>query len=254
MLANFGGGDRKYVLGKENPYAKQGSRARSNRPGSGRRSGVLSRAGGATVSRPSSSNQQRPYPESSMHTKRDGPVMKQPSYSNQQNYNAEPRRSENKAVTSSSAAMELDHAIGFAGHLSNSLFSHKDKMIYAAGGNVIIANPDDPHDQNFLTGGHENQITTIAVNTKADQIASGGEGQAPDVIVWDFPSGKIRYRLQEHEHGISVLAFSNDGRFLATCGNALDKKILHLGHDDWYDRCINVFRSYSHDHMGWPSP
>eukprot|EP00466_Bigelowiella_natans_P001487 jgi/Bigna1/89644/estExt_fgenesh1_pg.C_530022 len=205
MLANFGGGDRKYVLGKEHPYAKQGSRAHSSRPGSGRRSGVLSRA---------------------VHTKRDGPVMKQPSYSNQQNYNAEPRRSENKAVTSSSAAMELDHAIGFAGHLSNSLFSHKDKMIYAAGGNVIIANPDDPHDQNFLTGGHENQITTIAVNTKADQIASGGEGQAPDVIVWDFPSGKIRYRLQEHEHGISVLAFSNDGRFLATCGNALDKKFF----------------------------
>ena len=87
----------------------------------------------------------------------------------------------------------------------------------ASGGNVVIADPGNSQNQRFLQGGHENSITVMAVSKPGDQIATGGHGRAPDVIVWDFKSGQIQYRLQEHDYGVSALGFSTDGRCVCVC-------------------------------------
>mmetsp|Transcript_10121 Transcript_10121/g.20073 ORF Transcript_10121/g.20073 Transcript_10121/m.20073 type:complete len:381 (-) Transcript_10121:63-1205(-) len=185
-------------------------RNNTRQPGSGRRSAVLSRAGDLAVQRPSSSQ-----------FKTD---IIAPSLATQQRHSARPKM-EQKAMKGG-VKMELEHAIGYDGHICSGLHYHKGVNILAAGGNVNISDPLDPHKQKFLRGGHENSITVLALSRPGDMIASGGEGRTPDVIVWDFSKGNILYRLQEHEHGISALGFSDDGRFLGTCGNGLDKKLF----------------------------
>ena len=41
-------------------------------------------------------------------------------------------------------------------------------------------------------------------------IASAQAGDSPDVVVWDFESRSMRYRFEEHSHGVVAVAFSHD--------------------------------------------
>ena len=57
-------------------------------------------------------------------------------------------------------------------------------------------------------------------------IASGQLGDDADVYVWDFESKKLVHKLCEHEHGISTMSFTPDGRLLLTVGDAFDRKLF----------------------------
>lgn len=57
-------------------------------------------------------------------------------------------------------------------------------------------------------------------------IASGQLGDDADIFVWDFESKKLVHKLCQHEHGISTMAFTADGRLLLTVGDFFDRKLF----------------------------
>lgn len=62
-------------------------------------------------------------------------------------------------------SMELEHAIGYS-CLPGGLFYHPDgkHLVYAAGGTVIVCDPNDPHAQHILIG-HDEMITCLALGS-----------------------------------------------------------------------------------------
>ena len=51
-------------------------------------------------------------------------------------------------------------------------------------------------------------------------------GDNSDVVLWDFHSKRAIFRLSEHDHGISCLAFSQDDKLLISAGIQLDGKLF----------------------------
>lgn len=75
----------------------------------------------------------------------------------------------------------------------------------------------DPKNQQFVSG-HETPITCMAVSTVSRLVASGSSGKRGSVIVRnELLQQKFTFRLQKN--GVVSLAFSGDGRFLATLGD-----------------------------------
>lgn len=57
-------------------------------------------------------------------------------------------------------------------------------------------------------------------------MASGQKGDNSDIILWDYYSRQMLFRLSEHDYEVSLVKFSQDDRLLFSCGNSLDKKIF----------------------------
>jgi len=123
-------------------------------------------------------------------------------------------------------ALELEHAIGYSS-ICGTICWHPNgrKFLYAAGASVVVCDLADPHDQVFLRG-HDNDITCLVLSPSGRYVASGQSGYNSDVVVWDFESKSLLYRLSEHDHGISSVAFSHDEKLLCTVGYATDNKIF----------------------------
>ena len=110
------------------------------------------------------------------------------------------------------ATFELEHAIGYSGHVASSLVAHPNgqDLIYAAGGCIVSCDKDDPHKQTFFRG-HDDDITCLAVSRSGRYIASGQAGANADVIVWDFEEKAVLFRCDREgccarfpQHGIAA--------------------------------------------------
>ena len=126
------------------------------------------------------------------------------------------------------ATIELEHAIGFSTRVPGGIYAHPSdgsKYVYAAGGCVVIADFNDPHQQEFLRG-HDDDISTLSVSPSGNLIASGQQGTNSDVIIWDYASRQIKFRFSEHDHGVNTVAFSHDERLLITIGCKDDSKMI----------------------------
>ena len=123
--------------------------------------------------------------------------------------------------------MDLEHAISFSGRIPSSLYWHPNgtDFINISGGCVSISDIIDPHKQSFLRDLAGN-VTCLTQSLSGKYIAAGQAGENSDVIVWGFGNQEVIYRIQEHYHGVSAVAFSMDERFLATVGDKIDKKIF----------------------------
>ncbi|OQR89815.1 hypothetical protein ACHHYP_06029 [Achlya hypogyna] len=124
------------------------------------------------------------------------------------------------------ATMELEHAIGFSG-IPAGLHFHPNgaEYVYPAGGCIIIASLTDPHNQVFLRG-HDGNISALAMSPSGALLASGQYGANSDVLVWEYASRRLLYRLSEHDVGINGVAFSHDERLLCTVGAERDGRIF----------------------------
>src|SRR5262249_20627908 len=63
---------------------------------------------------------------------------------------------------------------------------------------------------------HGGMVTCVAFAPGGKLLATGGHDKA--VVVWDAATGKERVRLVGHKTGIEAVAFSADGRLLASGG------------------------------------
>jgi len=118
------------------------------------------------------------------------------------------------------AAVELVHAIGFNGGASSPLHVAKTgtEYYYASGGCVVIAELGSDVQQSFLRG-HDDVITCMAHSSSGQYLVSGQNGENSDAVVWDLATKSERYRLQQHDHGVAIVAFTECERFLLTIGD-----------------------------------
>jgi len=123
--------------------------------------------------------------------------------------------------------LELEHAIGCNVEFKGVCHYRPNSKDYvsAVGGVVIVADMEDPHEQQFLKG-HDEFITCLAVSHSGDLCATGQQGSNADVVLWDLNSKSLAFRFQEHDHGIDAVCFSHDDRFLISCGNAVDGRFF----------------------------
>lgn len=114
-----------------------------------------------------------------------------------------------------------------------------------AGAAVVISDISDPNNQVFLKG-HNGTICSVTMSENGilfslsnfhflniifsffigQFIASGQLGDDADIFVWDFEKKKLVHKLCQHEHGISTMAFTPDGRLLLTVGDFFDRKLF----------------------------
>src|SRR6267154_222129 len=115
----------------------------------------------------------------------------------------------------------LSLQVGYAGAVKAVAFSLDGKMV-AAGclGNIVklwdvrtglIV-------RTFATHGSMG-VATIAFSLDGKMLATGGPGQ--DVELWSPQTGELLQTLPEEQHEVWSLAFSPDGRTLATAGGLL---------------------------------
>ncbi|CAM9810711.1 unnamed protein product, partial [Choristocarpus tenellus] len=122
--------------------------------------------------------------------------------------------------------IERERAIGYLG-LRGGLFYHPNgkDVVYAAGGTIVISDLNEPHMQGILRG-HDGMINCIALSKSGRYVASGQGGENSDAIIWSFDKQSLLYRMSEHDHGVTAVAFSDDDRLLCTIGSLEDRKIL----------------------------
>ncbi|KAF1322658.1 Wd repeat-containing protein 16, partial [Globisporangium splendens] len=140
------------------------------------------------------------------------------------------KRQEKKHVISPDSgtppAIELEHTIGFSA-VPNAIHYHPSGLeyLYPSGGSILVTSFQDAHSQLFLRG-HDAPITCLALSKSGRLLASGECGkQSADVLVWDYSSKRLQFRLSEYDHGIAALAFSDDERLLCSIGVPEDSRL-----------------------------
>ncbi|KAG1653857.1 hypothetical protein FOA52_007561 [Chlamydomonas sp. UWO 241] len=102
-------------------------------------------------------------------------------------------------------------------------------MVYAVGGLVVVA-PEDSWalDAQRLLRGHDGKITAFAMSPSGGLVATGCCGKNADVVLWDYATGEMRARFQEHDIEVALLTFSPDDRLLLSVGHEKDQKLFVL--------------------------
>jgi len=88
--------------------------------------------------------------------------------------------------------------------------------------------------------GHTNRLTSVAIHPSNGNIVTGGLDNL--IIIWD-ETGKQTHQLSGHTGWVLSLAFSPDGKWLASCGCDRTIKLWHTeswlcyktlhGHENW---------------------
>jgi len=78
-------------------------------------------------------------------------------------------------------------------------------MIYAVGAMVVVKSVDDSKDKYMK--GHTSSVTCISVSRRGSMIASGetydlNSEECAALIIWDFASLEIMYRVRFHKQMI----------------------------------------------------
>ena len=122
------------------------------------------------------------------------------------------------------SSLRREHFSPFSGGVAGGVAtdpSNPDRFFYIAGSNLVASSISSPMEQQtFFRGGHDSDVTCMAVGPSGRLVASGQAGSNADVCVWDGASGRLIHRLSEHDHGIAAIAFSPDERLLVSIGVA----------------------------------
>lgn len=125
--------------------------------------------------------------------------------------------------------IDLEHTIGFSANVPNAIHYHPSgqEYLYPSGGSILLTSFQDAHSQLFLRG-HDAHITCLAMSTSGRLLASGERGKRADVLIWEYASKRLLFRLSEHDAGIAALAFSDDERLLCSIGLPEDGPRLYI--------------------------
>ncbi len=123
--------------------------------------------------------------------------------------------------------LELQHAMGYNGNIPKSVILHNNlvEYIYIAGSYMVVTEMNEPNKQ-LIMRGHDDLVTCMTLSNNGKMLATGQKGENSDIIVWEYETKKVLFKLSEHDYEISCLKFSHDDRFLFSCGNFKDKRLF----------------------------
>ena len=81
-------------------------------------------------------------------------------------------------------------------------------------------------DRNRYLKGHEGMVGVLTCSKNGMLLASGEErepGQLAAVVVWDFLTKEMLFRVRYHKESIRALSFSCDSKFLVSLGGVGDQ-------------------------------
>ena len=125
--------------------------------------------------------------------------------------------------------LELGAVIGFTGQVIQGLILHPDNehLIYPLGSTIVIRHVVS-RVQSFLRG-HDQRVSCISVSRSGNLLASGQQthmGFQAEIIIWNFYSKSVIYRMKLHKVMIQSLSFSNDEAYLASLGGQDDNMLI----------------------------
>ena len=116
--------------------------------------------------------------------------------------------------------LHLDHVYGYNGLHSTCNVAHEsdDVLIYPAAATGIVHDLKTGRQKFF--GGHEDEILCLTHHSSLGMVASGETGDDPKLCLWyaDCESICTVHTGSHHQGGISAVAFSPNGRKVATAG------------------------------------
>eukprot|EP00698_Gefionella_okellyi_P025548 TRINITY_DN9402_c0_g2_i1.p1 TRINITY_DN9402_c0_g2~~TRINITY_DN9402_c0_g2_i1.p1 ORF type:complete len:738 (-),score=162.47 TRINITY_DN9402_c0_g2_i1:26-2239(-) len=146
--------------------------------------------------------------------------------------------------------LQLEFVYGYSGRRKNTIaYTASGEIIYPAASVVVLF--DKPsHVQRFFTK-HNAEVLALAIARDGRTVASAQGGQAPYICVWDAVTLEKKHHIQVHEHDISAIAFSRDGKRLVSVGVDQDMYSLlmwELGDAEVQQLCCVPLPSLSKAH------
>ena len=102
-------------------------------------------------------------------------------------------------------------------------------LIWASGSLIVIKSANQA--QNTYLTGHKGRVSALKCSKNGKMLASGELCEDLDdpnayLIVWDFESKEMNFRVKYHRHMIAHLSFSCDDMFLISLGSLKDQNQL----------------------------
>ncbi|UPQ97717.1 WD40 repeat domain-containing protein [Chloropicon primus] len=113
--------------------------------------------------------------------------------------------------------------ISSTGHLVTDPVA-KGTFFHPIGNGIRCVHGGELKDTTLLQG-HTDVVNCVAISPNGACLASSQLGKHTDVILWDAVNLKKRSVLCVHDFGVQDLAFSHDGKLLASMGSTKDDRI-----------------------------
>ncbi|CAN4106082.1 unnamed protein product [Withania somnifera] len=115
----------------------------------------------------------------------------------------------------------LEEIVGFTTANANGLASgvSTSKCVYIAGCVAVVYDVDSSTQSHLVVSNRlPKPVSCVAISCDGRFIAAGESGPHPAIVIWEATSLALKYELKSHQHGIACIAFSPDGKHLASVG------------------------------------
>lgn len=123
----------------------------------------------------------------------------------------------------------IRHIFGLNGQVKDNIFFSDDQtVVYPAGANTILYNYDTKQQKIFNFAERGEPVTAMALSSNKRYLALAQKAQQPTVVIYDmqtFRKRKVLYPVDAESREFISVAFSADGKFIATQTGGPDWKL-----------------------------